>query len=268
MESHKIRLNEATDDFNEVQFTIVYDCASLVPDLQTGWGFACVVKVGEISLLFDTGGDGEILLQNMNRLKIDPTSIQIVLISHNRFGTVGGLSDFLLQNPNVSVYVPESFPNRIVETILKHQAQVYRVYSFEELQPNIFTLGEFVGFFREQAMAIKTSAGIVVVTGCTHQSIISILKKARNIFAEDPICLAMGGFNFGGLSVSEKINIIKSFKKLKVHKVAVCYYTDNETHILFEEAYRENYIKLGVGGVITINSTCKEKIQNFRQILK
>lgn len=47
-------------------------------------------------ILFDTGANRRILLSNIEKLKIDPASIDEVFISHLHFDHTGGLSEFEL----------------------------------------------------------------------------------------------------------------------------------------------------------------------------
>ena len=57
---------------------------------------------------FITGMKGSILLANMEKLGIDPMSIEEVFISHAHFDHAGGLSGFLAINKDVTIYVPHS----------------------------------------------------------------------------------------------------------------------------------------------------------------
>ena len=52
--------------------TVIYDNNPYKEGLETGWGFSCVIKGLEKTILFDTGGDGQRLLANMKKLDIDP----------------------------------------------------------------------------------------------------------------------------------------------------------------------------------------------------
>ena len=85
-----------------MKITIVYDNTTTRDDLIADWGFACYVETDGKRILFDTGGDGKILLHNMNNLGIDPREIETVFISHNHFDHIGGLSEILFENPNVT----------------------------------------------------------------------------------------------------------------------------------------------------------------------
>ncbi|GAB6270151.1 MAG: hypothetical protein STSR0002_28940 [Smithella sp.] len=51
------------------------------------------------------------------------------------------------------------------------------------------------GILPEQAALLKTSAGTVVITGCAHPGIVSIVETAKKILPKDDIALVMGGFH-------------------------------------------------------------------------
>ena len=101
----------------EVNITVVYDNNSFREGLQTDWGFSCLVEVGNKRLLFDTGGNGSILLNNMDRLGIVPGSIDFIFLSHHHYDHTGGLSDFLKKNSAVTIYYPQSFPDELTKVM-------------------------------------------------------------------------------------------------------------------------------------------------------
>ena len=59
----------------KLRITVVYDNNPYKEGLTTSWGFACVIKGAEKTILFDTGGDSAVLLKNMKQLGIDPKEI-------------------------------------------------------------------------------------------------------------------------------------------------------------------------------------------------
>ena len=63
----------------EAIITIVYDNNEYDSRLTSAWGFSCVVKLPEKTILFDTGGDGGILLDNMKKLGISPSEIDAIV---------------------------------------------------------------------------------------------------------------------------------------------------------------------------------------------
>ncbi|MEJ2051404.1 MAG: MBL fold metallo-hydrolase [Calditrichota bacterium] len=254
MMQHLNQSNHSRQKSQNVRLTLIYDSISIVPGLKTGRGFSCVVQVGDMNLLFDTGSDGEILLSNMRKLGIDPQAIQIVLISHNRAGHVGGLNNFLRINSQVTVYIPEVFPEQIIESIGMYGIKTIIVSDFREIQSGMFALSAFTGFFREQALAFKSAKGVVVVTGCAHHGIIPILKKAEDVLSGEPIYLALGGFHFYGVTDPKKLIVFEAFKMLKVQKVAPCHCCEEDCRLRFKKVYGNNYIEMGVGKTIQIGS--------------
>ena len=103
----------------DLRITIIYDNNSYNKELETRWGFSCLVEGLKKTILFDVGGDGSVLLGNMKKLKISPEKIDIVMLSHIHYDHIGGISDFLKENPNVAVYTPQSFPQSIKDKVKK-----------------------------------------------------------------------------------------------------------------------------------------------------
>ncbi|MDZ7796779.1 MAG: MBL fold metallo-hydrolase [Candidatus Marinimicrobia bacterium] len=91
-----------------VLFSIIYDNSAYREDIKTDWGFSAVIRTAGRQILFDTGSDGQLLLENMRKMRIRPESIDTVFLSHHHFDHTGGLSAFLHQNSNVQIFVPES----------------------------------------------------------------------------------------------------------------------------------------------------------------
>ena len=57
----------------EAVVTILYDNNRFDPQLKTAWGFSCLVLGLEKTILFDAGGDGYTLLDNMRQLGVEPS---------------------------------------------------------------------------------------------------------------------------------------------------------------------------------------------------
>jgi 7,8-dihydropterin-6-yl-methyl-4-(beta-D-ribofuranosyl)aminobenzene 5'-phosphate synthase len=239
---------------SDVHLTILYDIVSINHNMKTGIGFSCLIQVGNIKILFDTGGDGLILLNNMHRLHIDPHSIKYLLLSHSRLGNIGGLEDFLNVNRNVVVYIPDKFPAILTENIKIFTKKVHQVLSVQEIYPNVFSLGEFLGIFKEQAMAIRSSKGIIIIVGCAHHGIEVIMQRTQDAFPDETIFMLMGGFHFSGLSEAEKIKMIETIREYKVQNVAACFCCEEVGRKILQRTYNKNFIPLGAGGTITIKA--------------
>jgi 7,8-dihydropterin-6-yl-methyl-4-(beta-D-ribofuranosyl)aminobenzene 5'-phosphate synthase len=149
----------------EASITILYDNNRVDPRLKTAWGFCCLVRGSEKTILFDTGGDGYTLLGNMRQLGVDPAEIDIVLLSHIHGDHTGGLRAFLEKNSRVVVYLPGSFPKNFKKSVMSLGARVEEVVEARELFPGAYTTGELGDGIKEQALALKTREGLMVVTG-------------------------------------------------------------------------------------------------------
>ena len=124
-----------------MKITIVCDNEVKQPGLIADWGFSSLIETQDAPpILFDTGTDGSILLHNMSQLKIDPSAIGIVLISHPHWDHSGGLEGLLKVNKDAELYLPQSFPTEGISgrkiTVVKEPLQIGN---------NIFSTGELDG---------------------------------------------------------------------------------------------------------------------------
>ena len=235
-----------------LKITIVYDNNSFDARLKRAWGLSALVEYHDQTLLFDTGGDGRILLENMRVLEIDPARIQSIVLSHAHGDHTGGLSALLDGGNQPSVYLLPSFADTY-----KHQlglvTQVNEVTPGQVIADEILTTGEIGGNIPEQALVIRTGEGLVVITGCAHPGIVRIIERAMELTG-DPVYLVLGGFHLGNKSEAEISAIIADFQRLGVQNVAPCHCTGERAIAMFADEYRQAFIQAGVGKVITIDT--------------
>jgi len=230
----------------DLALTIVYDNNSYAEGLETQWGFSCLVRGPERTLLFDTGGDGSVLLSNMGKLKIDPEEVDVVVLSHIHGDHVGGLSAFLERNPSVTVYLPKSFPESFKDKVKAYGAKPVEIHEPVEICRHVYSTGELGTAIREQSLVIHTTKGLVVVTGCAHPGVVNIVEKARDML-QSRAYLVMGGFHLSGTS-SERIgHIVAQIEALGVEKVAPCHCSGDVARRMFKEVYKDHFIPAGVG---------------------
>ena len=212
-----------------MKITILYDNTVFLSGLKSDWGFSCLVETHNSNILFDTGSNGSILLENMKKLDIDPLSIDEVFISHPHFDHVGGLSAFLNENNNVKIYVPISLKG------IRNAKEIIYVDEPIELHENTFSTGELEHI--EQSMAVKTDKGLVLIVGCSHPKMENILKAASQFGKVYAIIGGLHGFNEFEL-----------FKDLEVICPTHC--TQHIAEI--KSLYPDKYIEGGAGKIIEI----------------
>jgi len=210
--------------------SIVYDNRSIREDLESDWGFSVFIETERGNILFDTGGDGDILLANMRAMDIDPESVNDIFISHNHFDHIGGLAGFLTMNSNVNVFVPESFRG------VKRAKKVISIDNRpREIYKNIYTTGEIDGI--EQSLIIKDSKGLVLFVGCSHPDMKDILKSASLFGRVYAIIGGMHGFN--------KYELLKDMEL-----ICPAHCTQHQREI--KEIYQDKVISGGAGRIIEL----------------
>ena len=231
---------------------VSYDNNPYKERLTTAWGFSCVIRGTEKTILFDTGGDGTILLANMEELGISPKEIDFVVLSHIHGDHVGGLPGFLEKNPEVVVYLPKSFSKGSKDGLKEYGAKIVEVQEPLKICQGVYSTGELGIGIKEQSLVIYAKKGLIVITGCAHPGIIKIVDKVKCLLKDD-VLLVMGGFHLGGESKGEIEKIVSSFRKLGVRYVGPCHCSGDAARQLFKEEYGENFINVGVGRAITMN---------------
>ncbi len=228
-----------------IKITIVFDNYPYSPKLKTGFGFACVLETGERKILFDTGSEGDILLNNMMEVNLMPQSIDAVVLSHNHWDHTGGLNDFLTENNDVDVHLPVSFPGNFKADVKRSGARLIEVSESSMLSKGIYSTGEIQGIMHEQSIICRTDDGSVVITGCAHPGIAKILLKAKTLHG--PVHMAMGGFHLRDEKLSSLQRIVETFKELRINKVCPSHCTGDNARSLFQKIYGQDCIMGGVG---------------------
>jgi len=235
-----------------LSITVIYDNNPYKQGLKTAWGFSCIIKGTEKTILFDTGGDGSILLANMKELDINPEEIDLVVLSHIHNDHVGGLTDFLEINPGVTIYMPASFPESFKRNINKYGAKTIDVREPMEIVKGVYSTGELGTHIIEQSLIIHTERGMVLITGCAHPGIVKIINKAKVLFNKD-VLFATGGFHLVSESGSEISNIVTDIKELGVHYIGPCHCSGDLARNLFRKEFGNDYVEVGAGRVINLN---------------
>jgi len=230
--------------------TILYNNIASDQRLQTDWGFAALVEYQNEILLFDTGGNGSILLRNMRTMGVDPLRIQDVVLSHAHSDHTGGLNVFLEAAARPPVYLLSEFGASFIQ-LTKNRTEIVEVSPGMEISPGILTTGNVGGTIPEQALLIRTGKGMVVITGCAHPGIVRIVEKVVELTGE-PVYLVLGGFHLRNLSDAQIAAILGEFRRLGVQKVAPSHCTGERAIELFAAEYGEDFLRTGAGSIVRV----------------
>jgi len=235
-----------------VALRIVYDNYPDHPDLQTDWGFACVVQGFEKTILFDTGANGEILLSNMKAVDVSPEDVDVVVLSHVHGDHTGGLETFLGRKSGVEVFMPASFPERIKARARETGARVVAVDEPVTICEGVHSTGEMGEQIKEQALVLRTSEGLAVITGCAHPGIVEMVKRATELGPE-PVHLVMGGYHLLHEPSQTIRSVIAMFREIGVRNVAPCHCSGDETRRMMKEAFGKGYLPAGAGTALVLH---------------
>lgn len=185
-----------------MKLTIVYDNEIYNKNPGTSdHGFSCFIETNEEKILFDTGTDGKILLENMKLLEKDPTTLSKVLISHEHYDHNGGvpqLIPFLPKDTTIYRLEPNNHHSPVTEKQIKEPIPITQ---------NISSTGRLQGSpVDEQSLLLNTKEGIVVLTGCSHPGVGHILQAAEK---QGKVIGLIGGFHgFSDLKQLESLDFI------------------------------------------------------------
>ena len=196
---------------------IVYDNEAN-PGFESGWGFSCLIETQE-RLLFDTGDSGDKLIYNLGQLNVQPESIAKVFISHNHWDHTGGLKEFLKVNNDAQVFHPKSFSKPT------------------KISPGVHSTGALGTFIKEQSLVVSTKKANLIITGCAHPGLETIIEKARQLGV---IFGIVGGFH--GFSKLEELDGIEL--------IAPCHCTQYKQEI--KQKYPTQFREIKAGSVIKI----------------
>jgi 7,8-dihydropterin-6-yl-methyl-4-(beta-D-ribofuranosyl)aminobenzene 5'-phosphate synthase len=237
---------------SKIAITVVYDNVNYNSTLTSEWGFGCVIQTEKDTVLFDTGGNGKVLLNNMEKLNIDPRSIHSVIISHNHYDHQGGLKDFLSVHSKVTVFIPNSSPAGLDQEIQSTGAIAVRVDSFTQINETMFSAGELKGNIPEQSLVVHSSQGLVIITGCAHPGIVRIIEQVKSLFPAEVIYLTIGGFHLKSESIQHIEEIVKTLQEDGVQTIAPSHCTGEAAIRIFKNRFGKNFIESGVGRRIVI----------------
>ncbi|MFX0172903.1 MAG: MBL fold metallo-hydrolase [Candidatus Hodarchaeota archaeon] len=163
--------------------------------LSAPWGFSILIQTSDLAILFDTGSDPNALQENAEKLEINLSQLDLVIISHGHADHVEGLSFVAEQNPNITVYVPIDMSSTVKQRINSWYVTMVEIDSNHLFRDDIAIVGPLYGPPTEQALAINVKGlGMIIFVGCSHPGVENLTKEAVDYFETQPYAV-IGGFH-------------------------------------------------------------------------
>jgi len=233
---------------NDITVTILYDNLWHDDRLEIDWGFSALIEMGDRTVLLDTGTDGDRFMRHLRILGKDPGEIDALVISHAHGDHTGGMEALFATGARPTTYLLGAFPEefrrqtRAITTVIEAEPG-------DEIVQGVFTTGLVGDAIPEQAVAIRTGEGLVVITGCAHPGVVTMTRRVREL-SDEPIHLVMGGYHLIGASGDQLGAAVESMQELGVEKVGVTHCSGVRAIYAFSMGYGENFVPLGVGRVL------------------
>ncbi len=228
---------------NSLKLTILNDNAP--GSCASEHGLSYIVEADK-TIMFDTG-PSDIFFKNAEKLQVDLSAIDTVVLSHGHWDHGNGLQYL---NGKKLITHPLSFQKKYRK---KDRSYIGLPLSEEEaskkfdlilskkpykISPQITFLGEIPRLndfeakttsfelengsedfvYDDSALAVKTPKGLVVVSGCAHAGICNTIEYARTVTGIDYVYGVIGGFHLK-LNNQQTQKTIEYFKYLKIEKV-------------------------------------------------
>ena len=267
--------------------TILYDSFGKNPALTMAWGFAALIEYGGKRILFDAGGDPDILARNAAVENIDLSKLDFVVMSHRHGDHMGGLAYVLKVNPRVKIYAPKersgvygddqpsstwyrkdpSLPTeqryyRGSPPEIIHMGEAWPGANFQlidkniEIAPGMYLIAlvsDTPGTLelRELSLAIRTPDGLVLVVGCSHPGVEHIMQEASAI---DPhIKILFGGLHQIQAPDAEVERIATVLhNQYKLERVAPGHCTGEPEFAALKKTFGDRYVYAGVGSIVDL----------------
>lgn len=209
---------------------LIDNCPSIDnPCLKCEHGLSVYADCGDVSFLCDMGLTAG-YRENALLMGVDLQSVDFAVVSHGHNDHTGGLEDFLHSYANVPVYLSgdvmvhryystrhgakrdistqqslvTDFNSRLLTinesrrvseniAIVKCECNYYSVP-----QGNRFLMKDDGrdDFSHELSIAVKTDAGLVIISSCSHCGVMNIIESCRQFTKEDRVVAFIGGLHF------------------------------------------------------------------------
>lgn len=227
------------------KITVLYNDYIYNPRLRAEPGLSILIETPELVVLFDTGGDTQILQNNIEILDLDVSIIDCIVLSHEHWDHLGGLEYLLEENPGIPVYVPGEYSQYLADSISSYGGECVPLGNTTKLSDSIGVTDTIYGTYDEQALVVMTSDGLFLLTGCGHAGVENIAYDVAESCGEN-ISLIMGGFH----TVS-RVRACDNLDEIGVDRIAPIHGgLSSATLEYLEKRYGDDYIQSGVGYIL------------------
>lgn len=255
------------------------------------YGFSCLVETADGRYLFDTGG-GLTISNNADRLGINLSRLDGIILSHGHFDHTGGLKQVLEKTGPIAVYAHPDLFNRRFSSHGGSLRDISIAWNRKELEvlgadfqlskdpvkiaENIFLSGRVPRISRHEtgdprllieidqgqqacdpleddlSLFLRADQGLVLVLGCAHAGLINIIDHAIAVTGEKRIHAIVGGTH---LMFSSDAQIKATMDRLATANVAhigASHCTGRNGALALAARFKERFFSATVGASLEV----------------
>ena len=179
-------------------------------------GLSIYIETDNHKLLLDTG-QTDAVVKNAEALSIDLSAVDTVILSHGHYDHSGGILPFAEENPEARIIMQKSAaePHYNGERYIGIDTDILKLPNIQlidgdmELDDELFLFSGITGrrcypqgnrklsrmengvqvpddFLHEQCLVIKRNGKSWLLSGCSHNGILNIIDRYREIFGNAP----------------------------------------------------------------------------------
>jgi 7,8-dihydropterin-6-yl-methyl-4-(beta-D-ribofuranosyl)aminobenzene 5'-phosphate synthase len=141
-----------------------------------------------------------------------------------------------------AVFNLDTKPVQISHSVMT-TGEIPMVTSFENIDSTLFVREGSVWrpdqVLDDQAVVVKSNAGLVVILGCAHRGVVNTLYRARQLAEDDRIYAVVGGAHLMDASEERLWQTISVLREIGVQKLGLCHCTDLRAIGLFAQEFKE-----------------------------
>mgnify|MGYP003268479834 CR=1 FL=1 len=253
-------------------------------------GLSYFIRTETLKFIFDCGPDGT-AVSNAKLMDTPIETADYVILSHSHYDHSGGFPDFVRANVKGILYTGPDFfepkyafdgvkdtylgagfdeaflaENKVVHKVCRGTVQLSkdcwlfadfpRIFDFETI-PERFVRGSLPNakkddFSDEVCLAVDTSKGIVVISGCAHPGILNMVTHIYNTLKR-PIYAVLGGTHLMEADGARIDKTVKAMKEMGVHIIGFSHCSGEKAECEVKSDTNVKSCHLGTGDCFAID---------------
>lgn len=254
-------------------------------------GLSFLLEIGQQRLLVDTG-QGMALCHNALKLDVNLAQIDTLVLSHGHYDHSGGVAVLPRRTVPLPVFVhPAAFESKFsqhadgsvhevglptaAQTALESgDFQLRRIRELTEILTDVFVTGEIprrttyedVGgaFFLnescteadplrdDQAVAVRTAAGVVLLLGCAHAGTVNTMNHVADFLDITRFHAVIGGMHLQNASQERLEATLQALDRYDVQLICPCHCSGLQTSLRVWQRFPDRFRHISAGTVLDI----------------